>query len=111
MSNDPFKRLHQHNSTKQGAKSTRIIRPLDFICIIGKFENKIDALKFEWLLKHPERKKRSNKYYGINGKFNTLSFLFNNNNYNLNIWINEKFKDNINLINTKIDYIQNLFLN
>ena len=66
MSNNPLKRLYQHNNTKQGAKSTKIIRPLDFICIIGTFEDKIQALKFEWLLEHPERKKKSNKYFGIN---------------------------------------------
>lgn len=92
MTNNPSKRLHQHNNTKQGAKSTRIIRPLDFICVIGTFENKIEALKFEWLLKHPERKKYSNKYSGINGKFKTLSYLFSDDKYsNLNIWMNEKY--------------------
>ena len=102
MTNNPIKRLHQHNNTKQGAKSTKIIRPLDFLCIIGTFENKIQALKFEWLLKHPERKKYSNKYHGINGKINTLLYLFNNNNDNLNIWINEKYKNNDKLINNNI---------
>jgi predicted GIY-YIG superfamily endonuclease len=92
MTNNPDKRLHQHNNTKQGAKSTRIIRPLEFMCIIGTFENKIEALKFEWLLKHPERKKYSNKYSGVNGKIKTLSYLFSDDKYsNLNIWINDKY--------------------
>ncbi len=92
MTNNPTKRLHQHNNTKQGAKSTRIIRPLEFMCIIGTFENKIEALKFEWLLKHPERKKYSNKYSGINGKIKTLSYLFSDDkNCNLNIWIDDKY--------------------
>ena len=111
MSNNPIKRLHQHNNTKQGAKSTRIIRPLEFICIIGIFENKIDALKYEWLLKHPERKRNSNKYHGINGKIDTINYLLNKNELKLNIWINDKFKDKI-VLNEKIiiDNIDNYIL-
>ena len=50
MSNNPIKRLHQHNNTKHGAKSTKIIKPLEFICIIGNFEDKIEALKKQYSL-------------------------------------------------------------
>jgi predicted GIY-YIG superfamily endonuclease len=55
--NNPFKRLYNHNNTKSGAKSTKNMRPSEMICLFEGL-NKIEALKLEWLLKHPERKKK-----------------------------------------------------
>lgn len=107
--NDVRKRLRQHNGEiAGGAKATSSIKPLEFLCIISKFEDRKKVCQFEWILKHPTgKKKRQSKYSGVLGKINTINDVFYTDYYinkNLNlpkkIYIKNKYKkylnDNIN---------------
>ena len=64
---DYVKRLKKHNQEiSGGAKYTRSKGPgWKYICIIEGFKNKIDALMFEWSLKHCAPKKDKGKYNRI----------------------------------------------
>ena len=51
--NDPHRRLRQHNGEiVGGAKSTLKDRPWNHICIISGFKDEIEALRFEYMMKH-----------------------------------------------------------
>ena len=54
VSPDPVRRLRQHNGEiKGGAKYTTSKGPgWSHICLISGFENKIQAMQFEWAVKH-----------------------------------------------------------
>lgn len=54
VSPKPFKRLRQHNGEiKGGAKYTTSKGPgWQHICIVEGFDNKIQAMQFEWAVKH-----------------------------------------------------------
>ena len=64
---DYIKRIKKHNQEiSGGAKYTRSKGPgWKYICIIEGFKNKIDALMFEWSLKHCAPKKEKGKYNRI----------------------------------------------
>lgn len=98
--NNPKKRLRQHNGEIcGGAKSTKKGRPYEIYCLITGFKNMNEALKCEWRIKHPDKKKkRSRKFCGINGRINGLNHLLgdikftsnsedNIENMELTIWI------------------------
>lgn len=53
---DPERRVKVHNSGK-GAKYTRSRRPVDLI-YYEEFDNKIDAQKREWAIKHLSRSEK-----------------------------------------------------
>ena len=61
---DPIKRIKKHNQELPGgAKYTRSKGPnWKYICQIHGFKNKIDALKFEWAIKHCPPKKDKGIY-------------------------------------------------
>lgn len=68
ITNNHERRLRQHNGELfGGAKYTRSKRPYKIYCMITGFKTKSEALKYEYRIKHPS-KKRS----GIDGKITTL---------------------------------------
>ena len=80
ITNNLTRRLRQHNKEiKGGAKYTSMIKDTikhskwNYACYIEGFKNKIDALKFEWALKHVKPKYKS----GIINRINKLIILLN----------------------------------
>jgi len=65
ITNNLNKRIRQHNQIiKGGAKYTSLINSImktkwEYGCYIDGFKNKIDALRFEWALKHVKPKNKS----------------------------------------------------
>jgi structure-specific endonuclease subunit SLX1 len=54
FTDDPLKRIKQHNGIlKGGAKKTSKKRPWAIVLVIANFPNKILALKFEWAWQNP----------------------------------------------------------
>lgn len=96
--NSVKRRIRQHNGELVGgAKATQMMRPNEIICVITGFKDHVSALKCEWLLKHPEGKKKVSKIYsGISGRLKGLQHLIvrsekwkqRSGNVPLNIWIN-----------------------
>ena len=76
VSPDPVQRLRKHNGEiKGGAKYTTSKGPgWKHVCIVSGFQNKIQALQFEWAVKHhPPRnvggiKARMKKLYEVMAK-------------------------------------------
>lgn len=71
------KRLRQHNGElKGGAKSTRG-RSWEYLAVISDpLWTKQDAMKFEWLMRYPTRKKpRPKEYCGVDGRLKSLDLL------------------------------------
>jgi putative endonuclease len=66
---DPEKRIKKHNGLiPGGAKYTKAQgQGWEFVCIIGTFD-KINALRFEWAVKHVKKP----KYRGITSRMNNL---------------------------------------
>jgi predicted GIY-YIG superfamily endonuclease len=55
-SSDPGKRIRQHNGLiVGGAKRTKRGRPWSFFCIVSGFQDKHQALSFEWHWQHPSK--------------------------------------------------------
>ena len=76
MSVNPTRRLRQHNGELVGgAKATSITQPHVMYCIIEGFPTINDALSYEWHIKHPNGKKRSPQFSGINGRVKGLKFV------------------------------------
>lgn len=69
VSPDPFRRLRQHNGEiKGGAKYTTKYAPgWKHICIIHGFPTKVNALQFEWAVKHTKGGHRIDKLCRILG--------------------------------------------
>jgi predicted GIY-YIG superfamily endonuclease len=123
VSNDLRRRIRQHNRIiKGGAKSTGIGYPYEFNCVISGF-SKIMALQCEWLLKHPNGRKR---FIGIENRIKGLHYLLTEskhwkaktNKTKYKIWIksnllnsllNDKnlleINDDIEIINNSSEYI------
>ena len=99
--NSTKRRIRQHNrEIVGGAKATAFIYPAEMYCIITGFMNHQSTLRCEWLLKHPDGKKKiNNKYRGIDGKIKGLNNLIlysekwskKSENANLTIWIHDKY--------------------
>jgi structure-specific endonuclease subunit SLX1 len=52
---DPPRRLAQHNGAiANGAKYTMRLRPCDMVLVVSGFNDKVQALQFEWAWQHPE---------------------------------------------------------
>jgi len=79
ITNNLNKRIRQHNQIiKGGAKYTSLINSImktnwHYGCYIDGFKNKIDALRFEWALKHVKPKNKT----GIINRMNKLITLLN----------------------------------
>lgn len=105
--NSAKRRIRQHNGIiVGGAKATRIMRPNEIICVITGFSDHISTLRCEWLLKHPDGKKRSSKIYsGISGRLRGVQHLFTqskkwkdrSNGVSLDIWINESYANHFDM--------------
>ena len=74
---DLHRRLKKHNQEiSGGAKYTKSIgKGWKYICYISGFKNKIDALRFEWAVKHCKPKKLT----GIKGRLFKLENILNKN--------------------------------
>lgn len=77
--NDPTRRLRQHNGEiVGGAKATHNSqrRPWRIICLIQGFLDERDALRCEWRIKHPtgKRGKRLSKFCRPEGRIRGLKF-------------------------------------
>ncbi len=77
VTDDLERRLKQHNGIiKGGAKATRG-RSWEYFFIIEGFRDRIEALKFEWKMHHPDGKKRKNKKYnGLEGRLLSIKDVF-----------------------------------
>lgn len=105
--NSVKRRIRQHNGELVGgAKATQIMRPNEIICVITGFTDHISTLKCEWLLKHPEGKKKiAKKYSGISGRLKGLQYLVvqsdkwkqRSGNIPLTIWINNMYIHYLNI--------------
>ena len=73
--NDPIRRLRQHNSEiAGGAKATHGKGPWEIYVLLTGFKNHVNALSCEWRIKHPTNKKiRPKKYTGVHGRVNSLN--------------------------------------
>lgn len=100
--NDFVRRLKQHNGILSGgAKATRSMRPNKLIVLISGFSSNKEALRAEWRIKHPMKKKRRNiKFCKIEGRIQSLNVIFKD----------HKFTNNseqpINLMNLTITILQ-----
>ena len=79
ITNNLNKRIRQHNQIiKGGAKYTTLINSMmktnwNYACYVDGFKNKIDALRFEWALKHVKPKNKT----GIINRMDKLITLLN----------------------------------
>ena len=75
--NNIKRRLRQHNGIiKGGAKATQNFRPYEIFCIVAGFDDKINALRHEWMFKHPNgRRQCANLYYGLQGRLRGINDL------------------------------------
>jgi predicted GIY-YIG superfamily endonuclease len=75
--NDPKRRLRQHNGEiTGGAKATKKAQPWEIYVLITGFKNEIDALRCEWRIKHPTKtKKRPKQYCGVKGRIKGLNIV------------------------------------
>ena len=75
VSPNPTRRLRQHNQEiKGGAKYTTSKSPAwQHICIISGFRNKIEAMQFEWAVKHVQPRNLG----GVNNRIKKLYKLLN----------------------------------
>ena len=73
--NDPVRRLRQHNGEiTGGAKATKNKGPWEIYVLMTGFDNHINALSCEWKIKHPTNKKmRPQKYCGVEGRVRSLN--------------------------------------
>lgn len=95
------RRIRQHNGELVGgAKATQMMRPNEIICIVTGFKDRVSALKCEWLLKHPEGKKKVSRIYsGVSGRLKGLQYLVTKSekwkqrsgNISVDIWINSTY--------------------
>lgn len=99
VSPDPHRRLRQHNGEIKGGAKYPLSKGSgwEHICIISGFETKIQALQFEWAVKHaPPRNKG-----GIEYRFKKLE----------DVMQKERWTKNSPLSNTiplTIEYIKNI---
>ena len=77
MTNNPKKRLRQHNGEiVGGAYKTLYKRPYEMMCIIEGFPDRHTALSYEWHFQHPTmNKKLRYKYYGIKGRIESVKLI------------------------------------
>jgi predicted GIY-YIG superfamily endonuclease len=78
MTNNPSKRIRQHNGIiKGGAIKTLRMKNNEMYCIIKGFESKIEAMQAEWRIKHPDKKRKVQGIYnGIDGRIRGLNIIF-----------------------------------
>jgi predicted GIY-YIG superfamily endonuclease len=77
--NDPVRRLKEHNQVgcrTKGARHTRRYgnSTWEFIAILGYFPTEVEALRHEWRIKKPEGKNRNRRYFGPEGRIKGLNY-------------------------------------
>jgi predicted GIY-YIG superfamily endonuclease len=96
---DLYRRLRQHNGEiKGGAKSTRNKGLWKYILYItcNEWTCISDAMKYEYLMKYPTRKKpRPTCYQGIVGRINSIKEICNHNNQNLILYIDNDYYEDL----------------
>ena len=112
MTNNIDRRLKQHNNILSGGAkaTTNLIKKYPesnwkIICIIKGFDNKSEAMKAEWRIRHPDNKKRRpNKFNKEKGRILGLNYILNISDkwtktsqnikeQKLEIFIDENYKD------------------
>tara|TARA_B110000211_G_scaffold221781_1_gene269794 strand:- start:3645 stop:4148 length:504 start_codon:yes stop_codon:yes gene_type:complete len=77
--NNLGRRIRQHNNELAGgAKSTKHRGPWVYICIIGGFEDKIEALQAEWKIRTVQGRRRPSKYNNPVGRIQGLANILRN---------------------------------
>lgn len=72
------RRIRQHNGEIQGgAKKTRKWRPWTPVCVISGFYDSSSALRFEYRLQHPHRRRRA-KENAVTFTLETLAHIISN---------------------------------
>jgi len=84
--NDPWRRLRQHNEEiVGGAKATKGKGPWEIYFLMTGFKTHNNALSCEWKIKHPTSKKiRPNKYSGQIGRIKALNEILHLNKWTAN---------------------------
>ena len=106
--NSTKRRIRQHNrEICGGAKSTCAIYPVEMFCIITGFMNHKMTLQCEWLLKHPENKKKVNDFINLFNNLNNRepmeSEIIDNLKDKIDIETIQKIIDEIDIISPKIN--------
>lgn len=101
--NDPIRRLRQHNGEiKGGAKATKGKGPWEIYFLMTGFKSHNEALSCEWRIKHPTGARlRPKKYCGQEGRIKGLNEILH-----LDKWTS---KCSINTDNTYILYVVSEF--
>ena len=111
MTNNFYRRWLQHNQILSGgARYTKRGKEWHPICIIDGFQNKVEAMQCEWKVKS-RKNKLSRKYKGGLGRIKYLNLLLldktwtskspNIKGQNLNIYVDDDYKQHIHNMNTK----------
>lgn len=92
------RRIRQHNSIiTGGALFTKNKGPWEFLSVMScSTWNNIRAMQVEWLIKHPNRKKKVNKCFkGTKGKIDSLVEIFKRipSHEQIKIYVHPKFSD------------------
>jgi structure-specific endonuclease subunit SLX1 len=102
--NDPVRRLRQHNGELVGgAKATHVDRPYEIICTLEGFSDHKITLRCEWCIKHPTgARKRPAKFNYPAGRIKGLNYLFASDTWH------EKFGNEVLVCKVKEEYKQYL---
>ena len=71
ITNQRSRRIRQHNGEiSGGARRTRGCRPWRMYAVVTGFINKRDALRFEWSVHNPRKRRLRAPYYARQGRLN-----------------------------------------
>lgn len=89
ITNDRFARLRRHNGEIcGGARATRTARPWRMLAFVDGFgDNKRSALRFEWSMHNPRKRKLRKPWHGADGRLNCALQLLQSEN-----WSNEPLR-------------------
>jgi predicted GIY-YIG superfamily endonuclease len=110
--NDPWRRLRQHNGEIcGGAKATKNKGPWEFYFLMTGFKTHRNALSCEWMIKHPTKKRiRPKKYCGIEGRIKGLNEILCLDKWTSKCELNNDCEYTIYIISEMIDHIDKTIL-